>query len=374
MGDGTRKRRRWLWVLIGFIVLGGGAAPASHWSSSKKTEFDPTLVVTVDFGSLPIEVIETGKVQPRERVEIKSKVAGQVQAVFVDAGDRVKKGQRLLRLDPTDYLRDVAKSRAEVMAAANALKFASQKLARSERGLESRAVAQIDLEAATSEVEAKRAALTIAKVAHSVARDRLRYTEIVSSMNGTVTARGIQPGEVVTPGVQATFEGKPLLTVADLSTLIVQADLNQIDVAKVKIGQKVTVTLDALPGKSYSAVVSKIAPASVTPKGKDVDVFPVEATLDNGDGAIKPGMTADVRVHIETRTRVLVLPVEAIVREQGKDYVNKLVATDKGKKTERVEVKVGRRNDHQAEIAGGLGAGDQVLIDPSSSAANEYSL
>src|SRR5438105_5418699 len=144
-------------------------------------------------------------------------------------------------------------------------------------------------------------------------------------MDGTVIQRGIQPGEVVTPGVQATFEGKPLLTVADLSVLIVKADLNQIDVAKVQLGQKVTLTLDALPGKTYEARITKVAPASTTPKGKDVDVFPVEATLTGADDQIKPGMTADVRVHIDTRHDVLSLPIEAVAKEAGKTFATRIL-------------------------------------------------
>src|SRR5207247_1533571 len=130
--------------------------------------------------------------------------------------------------------------RADVVAAKNALAFARLKLRRAERGLESRAVAQIDLEAAQSDVKAKHVAVQTAAVAYHAATDRLRYTHIVSPMDGTITERGIQAGEVVSPGVQATFEGKALLTVANLSTLIVKADLNQIDIAKVQLGQKVT--------------------------------------------------------------------------------------------------------------------------------------
>src|SRR5262249_38248736 len=161
----------------------------------------------------------------------------------------------------------------------NALEFSQLSLDRRQKGLEMRGVAQMDVDTAASDVRAKKVALQTATVAFNAASDRLRYTRILAPMEGTVTERGIQPGEVVVSGVQATFEGKALLTVADLSTLIVKADLNQIDVAKVKLGQKVTLTLDALPGKSYEATITKIAPASITPKDKQVDVFPVEATL-----------------------------------------------------------------------------------------------
>jgi membrane fusion protein, macrolide-specific efflux system len=375
MANGTRKRRRWLApvIIVGLLVIvvlvvarRGGAGPK---------ELDQSLITTVKRGDLPIEVLETGKVQPREKVEIKSKVAGQVQKVFVDAGDRVKKGQLLLQLDPTDYERDVAKTEADVAAAKNALEFSQLSLDRRQKGLEARGVAQMDVDTAAADVRAKKVALQTATVAYNAASDRLRYTRIVAPMNGTVTERGIQPGEVVTPGVQATFEGKALLTVADLSTLIVKADLNQIDVAKVKLGQKVAVTLDALPGKTYEATITKIAPASITPKDKQVDVFPVEATLTQADSAIKPGMTADVRVHIDKKDHVLALPIEAVVKENGKQFVQKVVPLPNGKqKTDKVEVKVGARNDREVEIASGIAEGDKVLIKPGSSAENEYKM
>jgi HlyD family secretion protein/macrolide-specific efflux system membrane fusion protein len=353
------------------MVLRNGAL-AAHMGQKP---LDPSLLVTAKRGDLAIDIIETGKVQPREKVEIKSKVAGQVERVFVDAGDKVKKGQLLLRLDPTDYHREVAKSEADVAAAKNALEFAELMLERRKKGLESRAVAQLEVETAQSDVKAKQVAVQTAEVALGAASDRLRYTQIIAPMDGTVTERGIQPGEVVTPGVQATFEGKALLTVSDLSTLIVKADLNQIDVARVKMGQKVTLTLDALPGKTYEGLVTKIAPASVTPKGKDVDVFPVEATLSKSDGLIKPGMTADMRVHIETRKEILSLPIESVVKDQGKQYVTRVILDAKGKqKTERVEVKIGARNDREMEIVSGLSEGTKVLIKPESSADNEYKM
>ncbi|MGZ3427710.1 MAG: efflux RND transporter periplasmic adaptor subunit [Polyangia bacterium] len=376
MANGVRKRRHWvrnsaiLLLLVGGAVLfftkRGGAGPK---------ELDQTLITTVKRADLSIEVLETGKVQPREKVEIKSKVAGQVQKVFVDAGDHVKKGQLLLQLDPTDYERDVAKCEADVAAAKNALEFSQLSLDRRQKGLAERGVAQMDVDTAASDVRAKKVAVQTATVAYNAASDRLRYTRVLAPMDGTVTERGIQSGEVVTPGVQASFDGKSLMTISDLSTLLVKADLNQIDVAKVKLGQKVTVTLDALPGKTYEAAITKIAPASITPKDKQVDVFPVEATLAKSDLAIKPGMTADVRIHIEKKEHVLALPIEAVVKEGPKQFVSKVVAAPNGKqKTEKTEVAVGARNDREMEISSGIKEGDKVLIKPASSADNEYKM
>jgi membrane fusion protein, macrolide-specific efflux system len=375
MANGVRKRRRWLAPAIIFGVLVVVVLVVAKRGGAGPRELDPTLITTVKRADLPIEVLETGKVQPREKVEIKSKVAGQVQKVFVDAGDHVKKGQLLLQLDPTDYERDVAKTEADVAAAKNALEFSQLQLDRRQKGLEARGVAQNDVDTAAADVKAKKVAVQTATVAYNAASDRLHYTRITSPMDGTVTERGIQPGEVVTPGVQATFEGKALLTISDLSTLIVKADLNQIDVARVVLGQKVTVTLDALPGKSYDATITKIAPASITPKDKQVDVFPVEATLAKSDTAIKPGMTADVRIHIDKKTNVLALPIEAVVKENGKQFVTKVVPAENGKqKTEKTEVALGARNDRELEITSGIKEGDKVLIKPASSADNEYKM
>jgi HlyD family secretion protein/macrolide-specific efflux system membrane fusion protein len=370
-----RRRRRWLVPAIVLVIVAGVVVAIAKRGGAGPKELDQSLIKTVKRGDLAIDVLETGKVQPREKVEVKSKVAGQVQKVFVDAGDHVTKGQLLLQLDPTDYQRDVAKTEADVAAAKNALEFSQLSLDRRQKGLELRGVSQMDVDTAASDARAKKVAVQTATVAFNAASDRLRYTRILAPMDGTVTERGIQPGEVVVPGVQATFEGKALLTVADLSTLIVKTDLNQIDVAKVKLGQKVTLTLDALPGKSYEATITKIAPASITPKDKQVDVFPVEATLAKADALIKPGMTADVRIHIEKKEHVLALPIEAVVKESGKQLVQKVVTLpDRKQKTEKVEVKVGARNDREIEVLSGVAEGDKVLIKPGSSAENEFKM
>jgi macrolide-specific efflux system membrane fusion protein len=204
------------------------------------------------------------------------------------------------------------------------------------------------------------------KVALATARDRLRYTSIEAPIAGTVTQRNINPGEVVVPGVTSTFEGKPLLVIADLTTLLVKIDLNQIDVARVRKGQKADITVDALPGKKYTARVTKVAPASVTPaKGQGADVFPVEAELDAAQdlSEIKPGMTADVRIVVSTEKNVLLLPIEAVVTTKDQSRVT-MVEEGKQQKTTSRDVTLGARNDRDVAIKKGVRPGDKVLISP----------
>src|SRR5262249_30816025 len=132
-GSQTMKKA---WIAAVVILIGVLVAVARRGGAGTK-DLGSSLIVAVKRGDLPLEVIETGKVQPREKVEVKSKVAGQVERVFVQEGAQVKRGQPLLRLDPTDFRRDVARTEAEVARAEadvaqakNALEFAKLSLER----------------------------------------------------------------------------------------------------------------------------------------------------------------------------------------------------------------------------------------------------
>src|SRR5205814_822759 len=189
MNAPVKRRRRWPWIVLVLVILGGVSIKIGVSRSAPK-DLDGSLIVPVKKGDLPIEVIETGKVQPREKVEVKSKVAGQVEKVAVEEGAQVKKGQLLLRIDATDFRRDVARTEADVARAeadvaqaTNSLEFARLSLDRKQKGLEGRGVAQIDVDFAQNEVKAKTVALKTAevmlsgaKVALGAAQDRLRYT------------------------------------------------------------------------------------------------------------------------------------------------------------------------------------------------------
>lgn len=369
------KKRWWLFAVGSVLVLGGGGAVLMKRSNAGLKGNDDALTAQVQRQNLTIEVIEVGKIEPREKVDIKSKVPGQAEQVLVDEGAVVEKDQLLLRLDPTDYRRSLAQAEAEVARAQYALEYAQLTLKRRQHGFKDRGVSQADVDFAANEVKSKMAMVKLSQVARASAQDQLRYTEILSPIKGTVIVRGIQPGEVVTPGVQATFEGKPLMTIANLETLVIKTNLNQIDVAKVQLEQNVTLTLDGLAGKVYHAKVTKIASAASVVKGKEVELFPVEATLVDADAQIKPGMTADVRIHVETKKQVLLLPIEAVVKEHGKSLVTKVIKDAKGnRRNEKAEVTTGSKNDREIEITSGVTEGDTVVIDTSSSTKSEIKM
>jgi membrane fusion protein, macrolide-specific efflux system len=358
-----QRRLVWLGMLVGVCAVAVLVARRGSSASDKERN---ALTATVKRADLDVVVLETGRVEPLLQTQIKSKVGGQVVEVAVQEGQKVKKGQLLMRLDATDFRREVTLREAEIMQAREAVAYAAIQLGRAEKARSVAIAPAAEFDQVAHEAALAKARLKSAEVALEVARDKLRYTGLEAPFDGTIIQRNVQPGELVIPGMSAMVEGKPALVLADMSVLLVKTDLNQIDVANVSVGQPAEVTLDALPGKKFTATVSRVAAAATTLNGRDS--FPVEAALDNKQDlrAIKPGMTADVRVLIEKRTKVLVLPIEAVVSEKDKHIIHVMDRPPGGgaPKTRETEVQVGARNDREIEIKGGVKEGAEVMIKP----------
>jgi HlyD family secretion protein/macrolide-specific efflux system membrane fusion protein len=363
--------RRLIWfVLVPGLAIAGLVA-VRQGRGGAAAELNKSLSAVVKRADLDVVVLETGRVEPRLQTQIKSKVGGQVVDVKVEEGQKVKAGQVLLRIDPADYRRDVERMEAESLQQREVVGYTQLQLDRTEKAGAGAIAAATEVDQARHEAALARARLKSAQVALETARDRLRYAEVEAPFDGTIIQRAIQPGEVVVPGVTATVEGKALLVLADISVLLVKIDLNQIDVARVQRGQKAEITLDALPGKTFSAVVTRVAPAAAVRasggQGHAPDVFPVEASLDTHQdlAAIKPGMTADVRILVDKKQKVLVLPIESVITEKGKNFVQAIEGGKDGKPTTtRREITVGARSDRDVEVKSGLSEGARVLIKP----------
>jgi HlyD family secretion protein/macrolide-specific efflux system membrane fusion protein len=365
-----RRRRRWPW-LLGALVLAAASGGAALAARRPNEPIDPALIVTATRSELAVEVVDVGRIEAKRQVEIESKVPGRVAEVLVREGDRVAAGAPLIRLDTRDFARQVAREKSSLDRARAALAFSELDRERKLRGAEQGVASRVDADLARHTARLAGIDVAASRVALATARDRLRDARIAAPIAGTVLRRAIEPGEMVTPGIESTFEKRSLLTLADLSELVVRVELNQIDVAKVRLGQRVTLEVDAIPGERFRATISEIAPASIKPPGKELDVFPVEALLEKSDPRIKPGMTADVRIHVSARPRVIALPIEAVRREGERSFVTRVVAGERGDAKERTEVQVGARNDRLVEIVSGLGEGERVLVDPPSAEANE---
>jgi len=422
---GVSRRKKVIVAGVLVLVLGGGAAAFMLKGKGKASQ---EATAKLEQGELAVAVAETGTIEPLTKVEIKSRVAGQVSQLLVDVGDRVEKGQLLIQLDRTDMERERARSaadrdmvkarlemleagsrpeeiqeaRAQLEQAKSAFTRAEAEHRRSQAALKAETITLRDAETARNdhdvaraqqaaakarlarltagaraeELMEARAQLSKAEVALSAADDQLSYASIRSPMAGTVIRRGIEVGEMVSPGVSATAQGTSMLTVADLDRLILKSSLNQIDIGKVRKGLTVEVRVDSAPGKVFVGTIHKVAPAAEASQNSQdgLQTFPIETILKGETGGrtdlLKPGMSADLDIRVTTKPNALFLPVEAVVRGKGDEGTVTLPAAGKDGKTETRKVKLGLTNDHQIEIVEGLSKGDTVLIKPASSADN----
>lgn len=322
-------------------------------------------ITTVARGNVNVTVQEVGSVEPLRKVDLKSKVAGQVSEVLVDVGSRVKAGDVLVRLDPRDAKRELslAASRHQVNQAL--LHQASAQLEIKQKAHAQGALSALELATSNGDVRRLQALMNVDAAEQAILRDRVSYTELKSPIDGVVLARSIQPGEMVTPGVAAMVDGRPLLVVAQVEQLLVRAELNQIDVARLAPGHKVKVRVDALAGHTFQGEVYRMAAMaqrSERRKDSNLMVFPVDVRVDThqpGADGLRPGMMADITIDIAAHDNVLTVPLEALVREGGKARVRKL---DAAGKESLVDVVVGYQNERVAEIVSGIQEGERIRV------------
>lgn len=337
-------------LLAGCSMMGGEAT------------LDDALIRTVDRSELVDEVSESGKIAPAYEVDIKPKVSGEVEAVHVAEGQVVRKGDPLLDLVATDYERDVALARVSLREAQLTLENAEVERTRKEQALGSRGISEAEYDLAVRQVELAKVQVERARVQLRASQDRLDYCKIMSPMDGVVIRRNVEPGEMVVAGLTATVNGEAQLTIAQLDKLLLELDLNQVDVAKVAIGQRATLLLDAWPGEEVPGLVTAIAAAGHTDTTRQIDVFTVKVEVDPSQAKveIKPGMTAEVRIRTGEWADVVKVPSETVFEEDGASYVYVVAEHDGVKTKEKTKVEVGHRTDREVEITSGIDAGDQI--------------
>jgi HlyD family secretion protein len=193
---------------------------------------------------------------------------------------------------------------------------------------------------------------------------KLRDAVISAPCSGVVIARNVRQGELIT-AVSYYGAGAPIVTIGDLSTMLVKANLNEVDIDKVRVGQSVKITTDALPNRTQQGKITRISPASVSdPSSQGIVRFPVEITVTKGQGNLRTGMTANVEIACRRANKVLWVPNDTLFQKGSKWYVT--VVKGKAKKgpqqTKDRQVTIGLANDARTEIRSGLKAGELVQL------------
>lgn len=390
-------RKRWWIIGAAVVVVAGGMAMKARGADKAKgpVQETPFRVGKVQVEDLQVSVREVGVVDPFVKVDVKSTVSGRIVGLRVREGAKVSLGEVLAEVEPdvnqAQSLSDVQGSLSQAkLTWLNADKDFKQQDALFRAGLISQATHRNAQSTRDLALEAYNAAQTRYQIVEArgipiSGNASTQVARVTSPMNGVIIARGVQPGDTITSGVSSYSAGTVVFTVADLQSLIIRVNLNEVDIAKVAVGQPVRINLDAYPQRTFTGKVRFVAPAAkVVDK---IKVFEVEVALDDLAEAFRTGMSANVEILGEKRAKAMSVPLEALQRRDGQPVVYRLKAgidpklmaqareglagrskfvwlADHWKDYfEPVPVKAGVATLERVEILGGLRAEDQVCLE-----------
>jgi HlyD family secretion protein len=267
----------------------------------------------VDRGAVTMTVTATGTLSAVTTVQVGSQVSGVIAQLYADFNSQVKKGQLLAELDPTPFQAQVEQRRADVTRTEVQTEDARIKYDRQKRLVDAGLAAQADLDAAKATYDAARAQVQQSRAALSQATTNLQYTRIVSPTDGVVVDKQYEVGQTVA----ASFQAPTLFQIAqDLTKMQVQADVDQSDIGRVQVGQVARFTVDAYPEDEFRGKIAQIRfNAQVN---QNVVTYPVIIEVANNEGKLRPKMTANVSIDVDSVQNVLRVP-NAALRGPGGD-------------------------------------------------------
>jgi HlyD family secretion protein len=437
-------RRKWLLAVIALVIIGGIAAAILARRRDEGATVSSESIYQRDLEAI---VTASGKIDPKKTVNISAQSMGRVTRLAVKEGDRVKAGQFLLQIDPivaeSAVRRDEAavagavtgleQTRVQLQSAEANLELARQTLKRQQELWESglttretleRAQAEVDvresdLHAREQEIRTRQEQVRQQQAGLSSSRHSLAQSRFESPFDGIVTRRNVEEGENVVVGTMNNA-GTVLLTVADMSVIEAEVEVDETDIPLVRIGQSAKVTIDAIDGKTFTGHVSEIgnspiqAAAGAQPGARTATNFKVVVTLEGEIPEVRPGFTCTAEITTEKRPQAVAVPIQALtVRELLYDEKGNVIHEPRppkpsrfrfgpsvtppvsastntelkpGQKREETEgvfvirdnkavfvpVKVGIAGERYFEVTSGLKEGDRVITGPFDTVRNMY--
>src|SRR5918992_4034829 len=268
------------------------------------------LAVPVERRDIVVSAQASGAVQPDTTVEVKSKASGEILQLHVETGQVVKRGAPLVRIDARNARNALAQARADLEVAKARLTNATSQKQRADELFKSRSITEQEHEQALLDHADARSAVVRAQVDVDNASIQLEDTDVRAPINGTILEKSVERGQVIASATQNVSGGTTLMKMANLNQVQVRTLVDETDIGKIQPGQPATVTVDAFPQRPFSGTVLKIEPQALTEQ--NVTMFPVLVRIDNKEGLLRPGMNAEVEIHVGRRDDVLAVPNAAL--------------------------------------------------------------
>ncbi|MEW5974605.1 MAG: efflux RND transporter periplasmic adaptor subunit [Acidobacteriota bacterium] len=399
-GNSRRRKRRWIISLSILAVVLIAAFLGVNAALKPNTAIDPSKLFAVERGDIARSVVATGKIEPKAKVQVKSKASGIVKKLLVDYGAVVQQGQILAELDKEELQARVREAKASLLAAQAAeqsaqaayernrveaegadLPFLKSSMERARELYKEGLLAKSQVEdtekayqlALNKQMAARRGvAVTKAEMARAKAQvaqaqatlDRteedLRNSTIVSPMDGLVLSRDVEVGDAVSSililGSQATL----IMNLGDVSDVYVLGKVDEADIGKVYLGQPARIVVESFKEEAFEGKVTKISPLGV--EKDNVTTFEVRVSIRNPTGKLKANMSANAEIILQEKKGVLLIPESAVLYDKQRNSSVQLPdpRTETGRRT--IAVKLGISNGVKAEVVEGLKEGQQVIL------------
>jgi HlyD family secretion protein len=379
-------------IILGAVVLTGVIIFASVHGGGSKGE--KVYVEPVTARNIQAVVTAPGEIDPKVKVNISAHIVGKIEKIYFNEGDDVRKDQRLVDLEKTAYqaaysraVAAVSNSKIEVVRAKTNVATMETAYKRAvnlkQQGIQAQELfdqARQGYDNAVAAYDSSKQGVNQAEALLQQAQTDLDHTTILSPITGKAVQLNAHEGEVVITGTMNN-PGSVIAVIADLSEILVEADVGETEITGIKINEPAKVHVDAIPEKEYAGHVAEIGSSAALKQGAGAGMryFKVKVQIDNTDDRLRPGMTAQVSIITTTAGSALSVPIQSVVErvppalaksksgtEDEDENAPKLkyVFVVKDSKVKMTEVKTGVSDSTHVALISGVTAKDQVVTGP----------
>ena len=368
-------KKKIIYIIIAVAIVAGGFILFRSFGTAKQTvELETAKVVR---GEINDVITATGTLEALETVEVGTQVSGVIQKIYVDYNSQVKKGQLLAHLDETPLVAQLEQSKATVDQAEAEVQYQKATYDRYKVLIEKKLIAQSDYDLVVYNYNKAVASLKNARSVYDKNKINLSYATIYSPIDGIILDRAVDEGQTVA----ASFNTPTLFTIAnDLTQMQVEANVDEADIGKLIVGQRVDFTVDAYQGMRFDGKVTQIRLQPI--ESSNVITYTVVVDAPNPDKRLMPGMTANVSFYVTEKKDIVLLPAKALnfspTPEQLNQYTEshpeieiqnpvpetsgKTVLVKSENQLQNRKIELGETNETYYEVISGVNEGDDVVI------------
>ena len=308
---------------------------------AEEAEIPVYRLVPLETRDIVLSAEAAGTIEPVTTIEVKSKASGEIIQIAVETGDRVVRGDLLVRVDQRVARNALTQSEADLEVSEAQLDNACAQFERSEALHVTQYISDEEYEAARLALANARASLVRAERNLEDARISFEDTEVRAPAAGVVLSRNVEVGSVIQSASQNVSGGSVLLRMADLDTVQVRTLVDETDIGKLSAGLTVTITVDAYPGRDFMGSVLKIEPEAL--EQQNVVMFPVLVRIENQEGLLRSGMSCEVEIHLGSSEGVLAVPNAALRTDGDVASAAQVLGLDMTVVREQLEARPGSR-------------------------------